>query len=267
MDAADLAVYPVDAQGLLGNPAVDAKNQRSLEFEQRRKTTGTSLPEEFYSNRETMILLAKRTGGTAFLDDNDTARAIGAAVEDSRVNYVIGYHPSHGRWDGHFQRIKVSVNRPGVTVRHRGGYLALADEAVQASDRQASLMQAARSPLDATGVRLVVATRADTPAPGRLDLRIIIEANDIALTRKGGRWAGRIDLAFVQQPTPDGKGATLIKDFVDINLTPEAYAKAVELGMIVPKELAMASSAHRLKIVVRDANSGALGSVEISRGK
>jgi VWFA-related protein len=267
MDAADLAVYPVDAQGLVGNPAVDAKNQRSLEFEQRRQTAGTSLPEEFYSNRETMKLLAERTGGTAFLDDNDTARAIGAAVEDSRVNYVISYHPSHGRWDGHFQRIKVSVNRPGVTVRHRGGYSALADEAAPASDRQASLMQAARSPLDATGVRLVVATRPGTPAPGRLDLRVIIEASDIALTGKGGRWAGKIDLAFVQQPTPDGKGATLIKDYVDINLTPEAYAKALEQGLIVPKELSMASSAYRLKVVVRDAHSGAVGSVEILRGK
>ncbi len=183
------------------------------------------------------------------------------------MNYVIGYHPSHGRWDGHFQRIKVSVNRPGVNVRHRGGYLALADEAAQASDRQASLMQAARSPLDATGVRLVVATRPDTPAPGRLALRMLIEVNDIALTEKGGHWVGKVDLAYVQQPTPDGKGATLVKDELDIRLTPEAYAKALELGLIVQKDLSLASSAYRLKVVVRDVNSGATGSVEILRGK
>jgi VWFA-related protein len=267
MDAADLAVYPVDAQGLLGNPAVDARNRKSLEFEQRRKTTATVLPEEFYSNRETMKSIAERTGGTAFLDDNDTGRAIRMAVEDSRVNYVLSYHPSHGRWDGHFQRIKVSVNRPGISVRHRGGYLALPDEAVGTNDRQASLMQTARSPLDATGVRLVVATRPDTPAPGRLALRILIEASDLALTEKGGHWVGKIDLAYVQQPAPDGKGATLVKDEVNINLSPQDYAKVIEEGLIIPKEASMASSAYRLKVIVRDAHSGAAGSVEILRGK
>lgn len=80
MDAADLAVYPVDAQGLAGNPAVDAKNQRSMEFDQRRKVTSTVLPEEFYSNWETMKSIAARTGGIAFLDGNDTGRAIAAAI-------------------------------------------------------------------------------------------------------------------------------------------------------------------------------------------
>jgi len=266
MDSADMAVYPVDAQGLVGNPAVDARNRKSLEFEQRRKTTATSLPEEFYSNRETMQSIAGRTGGIAFLDENETGRAIAAAVEDSRVNYVLTYHPSQSHWDGRFQRIKVRVNRPGVSVRHRGGYLALPEEARVESNRQTALLEDAHSPLESTAIRLVVATRPDTPSAGRLDLRVIIEAKDVAFSRKDRSWAGKIDLAYVQQPTPDGKGTTLLKDNVELKLTPENYARIIEEGLIIPKQLSMDSFAYRLKVVVRDANSGAVGSVEIPRG-
>ncbi|MCE5307416.1 MAG: VWA domain-containing protein [Acidobacteriales bacterium] len=266
MDAADLAVYPVDAQGLLGAQGISASERKSMAFERREKLGGTGLPDEFYANRDTMKILAERTGGQAFLDSNDLSGAIRAAVEDAQLTYVLSYYPKQERWDGHFQKLQVKVNRQDVTVRHRGGYLALPDTAVAANDRQAGLMQAATSPLESTGIRLVVATRPDMPSPGRLSVRIMLDVRDIAFTNKDGRWACKIDLAFVQQPTADGKRTTLVKDDLDITLTPEAYAKVVEEGLIVPKELSMASSAYRLKVVVRDANSGAVGSVEMPRG-
>ena len=38
--------------------------------------------------------------------------AIRAAVDDGRVTYVLGYYPSHGKWDGSFHRVTVKVNRP-----------------------------------------------------------------------------------------------------------------------------------------------------------
>lgn len=128
-------------------------------------------------------------------------------------------------------------------------------------------MAAARSPLEATGIRLVVATRPDTPSPGRLAVRVIVETRDLALTNKNGRWSGKLDVVYVQQSVPDGKGTKLAHDQVDMNLTEEEFAKAAEEGLIIPKELSAASSAYRLKVVVRDANTGAVGSVEIPREK
>lgn len=44
--------------------------------------------------------------------------------EATRSSYLIGYYPSTTDWRGEFRRVKVKVNRRGVTVLVRGGYFA-----------------------------------------------------------------------------------------------------------------------------------------------
>lgn len=51
----------------------------------------------------------------------DAARAF---VEDLRLQYTLGYAAAKSP-DGTYRTVKVEVNKPGVSVRHRGGYLAL----------------------------------------------------------------------------------------------------------------------------------------------
>jgi hypothetical protein len=111
----------------------------------------------------------------------------------------------------------------------------------------------------------MAAIKPDTPAPGRLAVRIMIEPADLAFREVDGRWTVKLDMAYVQQPTPAGAGMTLVKDEVNLHMRPEAYAKTREEGLIVQKVLPAAASTYKLRIVVRDAGSGAVGSVEIPR--
>jgi hypothetical protein len=212
-----------------------------------------------------MHVVAERTGGKLFLDTNDISGAIRTAIDDTKLTYMIGYRPSHGNWDGHFQRLSVKVKRPGVTVRHRTGYVALPDESTAAADRAEGLERALANPLEATGIRLMAAIKPDAPAPGRLAVRIMIEPADLSFREVDGRWTVKLDMAYVQQPTPAGAGMTMVKDEVNLHMRPEAYAKTREEGLVVQKVLPAAASAHKLRIVVRDAGSGAAGSVEIPR--
>ncbi|MCX6625701.1 MAG: VWA domain-containing protein [Acidobacteria bacterium] len=263
MDAADLAVYPVDARGLAGMTSMDAQDRRSFELDRRRKVaTAGSMPEEISASRETMTVLAERTGGRAFFDSNAIAGAIRSAIDETRFVYVLGYHPSHGRWDGHFQPVQVKVNRSGVTLRHRGGYVAVPESPAPA-ERQAGLWSAVASPLESTGIRLVVSTRPDVPSEGRLGVRTMIEVADLTLTRKDGHLVGRIDFAYLEEPAADGKKSKLTRDEISINLTQEAYEKALEEQLFVQKDLALDASAGRLRVIVRDQASGAMGSVDI----
>lgn len=45
-----------------------------------------------------------------------------ALDETTRVQYLLGYTPSNGTWDGKFRRIQVRVNRKDAQVMHRNGY-------------------------------------------------------------------------------------------------------------------------------------------------
>jgi hypothetical protein len=260
MDAADLAVYPVNARGLLGIRGLGAENRVPSTT---RGGPGLAPRDDTDVDRDAMRAMAQRTGGKAFMDSNDISGAIRTAVADTRITYEIGYSPSHGRWDGHFQKLKVSVNRPGVTVRHRGGYFAFAEEQATAPSRREDLKREVASPLEATGVRMVVDLKPNLPAPGRLSVHTTIELSDVTLTLKDGRWAGKLDVAYALSSALDAQTATGSQDEIRLDLTPETYRKALHAGLILHKELPMSDSAQRLKVIVRDTATGATGSVEI----
>jgi VWFA-related protein len=52
------------------------------------------------------------------------SQAFNRIDEATRSSYLIGYYPSDTDWTGEFRRVKVKVNRRGVTVLVRGGYFA-----------------------------------------------------------------------------------------------------------------------------------------------
>ena len=140
MNSGGLAVYPVDAQGLTVLPGYGAS------IKSPPPPSAAFVSDAYRHKRETMRTLAERTGGRAFYDTNDIQGAIRKAVDDSRLTYELGYYPSHEKWDGHFQEVKVKVNRHGATARYRNGYFALSDRLETEKDRDAGMAAAIASP-------------------------------------------------------------------------------------------------------------------------
>jgi VWFA-related protein len=92
---ANIAVYPVDARGILGsaeNAASDYSDPSPPEFagEGDEHHPSRAAP----ANLDTKKLLAERTGGRAFYGTNDLSGAIIRALNDSRVTYTLGFYPS-----------------------------------------------------------------------------------------------------------------------------------------------------------------------------
>jgi VWFA-related protein len=73
--------------------------------------------------------LAVDTGGFVVRNTNAFDRAIAQIVDDASNYYVLGYRPVTPQ-DGKFHQITVKVNRPGVGVRARRGYIATPRPAV-----------------------------------------------------------------------------------------------------------------------------------------
>ena len=248
MNTSNIAIYSVDAQGLVPPGAAPA-----------------SMSKWFHSKRDTMRTFAESTGGRAFFDNNNLEAAIGTAIDETRFIYVLSYYPSDGQWDGHFQEVKVTVNQRGAVVRHRPDYLALPeglDGDENRQDRESALGAAIASPLEQTGIRMVAGVSRNMPSPGRLTLRLTMDPRDVQLIEKDGRWKGLLDVAYVQQPG-QRYPAQIARDRYNFDFMPDMFAKIQERGVIIEKELDMSASRYHLKVVVRAVSTGATGSIEI----
>lgn len=248
---ANLAVYPLDARGLMAPRAFGAD----------RGTFSHELSDPDSATFLTMQVLAKRTGGRAFFNDNDLQAALRRAADDSRLVYVLGYYPTHGKWNGKFRKIKIRVKRPGVRLWHRQGYFAQPEEPATPWYRQAVLNSAIWSPLSAT--RLGLTVRAKLTSRGLLDLELLIDPQDVSFRTQNDIWEAELDLKVVQLGREDRLLKTASR-VASVRLTRPDYEEAVEQKAVVLSEwLERVPGAILLRVLARDVGSGRLGSVSI----
>jgi VWFA-related protein len=263
LNQANLAIYPVDARGLMTalpnpnfNPATFARGQGPgrPEF-----TLGGPDRKEF----DTMDVLADRTGGRAFYNANEINQSVRLAIDESRITYELGYYPVHNQWDGKFHEITVRVKRPGLKVRNRRGYFAVKDAPAEQSQQAELLQAAANSPLEssvlALKVRLERVAGADAST---LNLRIELDTREVYLGREGNRWVGALAV-LVAQTKSDGERTMSGAQTVDLKLEQATYDKLLREGMKLTKRIQLEPGAEELRVVVRDTSSGATGSVYI----
>ncbi len=250
LNDADIAFYPVDARGLMGvfstSPAARQQEFATLDHLMR--------------NVEASQVIAEKTGGRAYFNTNDLGGAIKRAAEDSRLTYVLGYTPTHGKWDGRFREIKVRVRRRDVAVRHRSGYYALPPVAPSAPDRQKDLIEALDSPLDATGVGLSVSFAAGAGADQVL-LTIHVEPDSVVLNAEQGMWTGEVDVA-IAQTLPDGRLVRSVDATVPLRLTDAGRQQLLSEGLTIRRTVIVQPDADQVKVAVRNA-SNAIGTVTI----
>jgi hypothetical protein len=266
LNKADLAIYPVDPRGLVA------------------AAPGTRDFNELYSTQGTMKELASQTGGQAFVNTNDLARVMRAAADDSEASYTLGFYPHDIRWDNKYHALKVKVSQPGVHLRYRQGYFASREAAKtpKTGDQVDTLFnQALYSPLDSTGLglrvtlekvthrdstRRVMATNKVVPFHrDRALLGINVDAHDITLP--GGSEGGSVQLALVLAQTgPDGKVLDAARYDMKMRIAAGGQQRLLGEGLRVMKSVDLVQGATSLELVVRDPNSGNLGSVRIPVG-
>lgn len=94
--------------------------------------------------------LAEGTGGFLVANTNDLRKPFQQIAQDAATRYEADYHPSSGKYDGHFRSIQVKLARADWKVESRNGYFAIPDFTDPAGLRpfeMAGLMTLNRSPL------------------------------------------------------------------------------------------------------------------------
>jgi VWFA-related protein len=247
LDNASVAVYPVDARGLVapGAPGV--------------------IDESIGATHSTMDELADYTGGRAFYNTNDLAVPMRRAADDSRADYTLGFYP-HTRWDGRYHNLKVKANRPGVHLGHRRGYYASLGPAASEDQTSTSLSQAIMSPLDTTSLGLTVSIEQRVEKPARrFKLRITADAHSITFrNNKGGKAAG-LDFIFAQLD-PWGKIVSDVRHMVTLGIADKDMDVVLARGVSLNDLLEVTPGATQLRLIVRDSASGNMGSVTLPLG-
>jgi len=128
LTAARVAIYPVDARGMMPQSEFSAANQ----FVAPDQALGKQVmqdQERLHNEQASLQDMADETGGRAYLNDNDLDKALASAVENGASYYTIAYVPRSGLLDGKYHKIQVSVDgERGLKLAYRRGYYADASD-------------------------------------------------------------------------------------------------------------------------------------------
>ena len=130
LSRAQVAVYPIDARGLLSQPMYDAANS-GKNYTKNPSRFNSDL-NKFTSSQNaehgTMDEMATETGGKAFYNTNNLADAVTKAVNAGANYYTLTYSPANRKDDGAFRDIRVDLAGDqaghGLQLSYRRGYYA-----------------------------------------------------------------------------------------------------------------------------------------------
>jgi VWFA-related protein len=260
MNNANIAVYPVDARGLITMPkALTA--QGGIGFAPGQSKAALDVPIAPLGTHS-LQMIADTTGGRAFFNTNDLKNAIRNALDDSEITYTLGFYADSKSLDSEFHDLKVTLKRPDkykdAEVRFRKGYMAEPDPPLSADERASNIRDAIWSPLEATALRFT--GHIESASPG-VRIRLSIARDQITLTAQDGRRSGVIDVVFVQQSVA-GDELEKIEQKVPININQAQY-DALSQGLLLERTIVPAPNAVQLRVVLCDRTTGQLGSITI----
>jgi len=207
---------------------------------------------------DTLNWVADQTGGRAYYNSNDLGNEMHAAIEDTETFYTLGFYAQRDKPDGKFHRLKITLDRPGVDIRHRAGYFD-SEPKVAKVEPSALLKLAAATSSDASDIGLVAAIQREGA-----NYRVAVQINfrDLILEENGGTWTGAAELAFLTQST-DGQTLNVASKNLTFNMSDEAYQARQRDGFSIEQTVPASNKAARIRVVIVD-RSGIAGSVSIT---
>jgi VWFA-related protein len=220
-----------------------------------------------YPVRETLLdvpdaadLLANLTGGRPDAG-KDVGAAIKQAMNDVRTSYQVGYYPPERNWDSKFHKLHVTCDRKGVRLEFKTGYYA-SPEAPDERVRQ-TVNAVASTQFDAAEIGLRALLSPDPNGGGKFHLETHIDANDVAWTEDGNQHSSALRLAVIRYG--NGQQPNMSAMVVPLNLheNDQQIEQARKEGIPDSEDLVLPESVQRIRVIVFDIGSNAVGSVSI----
>ncbi len=260
---ANMAIYTMDIRGL--QALVPGGEAQNASLRGTSPYSGKSVSSAFDSNattQETLVTLAGDTGGKAFLDSNDFGKVFSGVQADTSLYYLLGYHSSNAARDGHFRRITVRINRPGLKIDFRRGYYAPADfKHSTRDDRERQLDEELASDLSTTDLPVYLSASYFRLADRKfyVPVSVVVPGSQIPFTRNNDQDKATLDVLGIVTDTekrPVGQIRDTVKLSVNTNQLVQRKNVQYNSGFVLPP------GNYHVKFVVRENQSGRLGSFE-----
>jgi VWFA-related protein len=264
---ANLAIYPIDARGLMADPpGGDASHAASRGtgiyngsvYNQQRATINDS--------QETLYTLAADTGGKAFFDSNDITAGIVQAQQQMRSYYLLGYYTTNPAQDGKYRKITVKLNNAmSAKLEHRKGYYASKVWGkLNGQEKEQQLKEALSAGDPATDLPLALQVNYFRVAPTSyfVPVSIKIPGSVVALAAKGGASVTQFDFAGQIQDEQHAVAGN-VRDNITVRLDRDNAAKAGHQSFQYDAGFTLEPGKYRLKFVVRENVTGKLGTFDM----
>ena len=299
LTASQVAVYPIDARGLMVSPSLNAANSGS-KYAGNPTTFGKDQSKFFQQTADehsTMLQMAEQTGGRAFINTNDLTQAVAKSIEAGSNFYTLAYSPTDTNWNGSFRKIQVKLEQQGYTLAYRRGYYAdnpntppkkgavtattPANAPPPLDPMRAAMMHGGPDPTQILiKVRVLPATSApedqlathnalnpDLKTKGpyrRYDIDYAADAHDVLFTRSPeDSYQGALRF-LVYLYDQDGNLVNLVDDKTHANLTAAAYSDLLRHGIPWHQEISVpVKGSFYLRIGLHDLTGDRVAAVEV----
>jgi VWFA-related protein len=266
---AGVTLWPVDARGLVANaPMGDASQGSQGGSAMYTGAAAQAVNDNFQQSQDTLYSLAADTGGKALLDNNDLTRGITQAQRAVTDYYVLGYYTSNTAQNGHFRKIKLTLNsNPGASLDYRQGYYATKEFAhFNEADKERQLEDALMlgDPITDLTVSMEINYFQLNRAEYYVPLVVKIPGRELALAKKMGSEHTEID--FVCEIKDDFGGTTVsnIRDSVNIKLSDATATELAHQPIEYDAGVTLLPGHYTIKFLARDDETGRIGTFQTS---
>jgi len=265
---ANTAVYFMDVGGLVSQPGF-GRTPDYVGAPDPQDAGATAIEEAVLESAGSQSL-ADDTGGFSVRNSNDFTAGAQRIGEESRVFYLLGFYPPEGRPARAWRDLKVAVKRPGLTVRARRGYtLAAATTEAEASRKRRkddeppelprAVVRAVNSPHDASELPLRAMAYVLEPRhkdATRVLVALEFDADQLTYEPVGRARRARAEVSVVARLRDEARGFRH-DDTIELTL----YEGQTAGWRSDSREFLLPAGVAQVRVVLRDATSGALGSV------
>ncbi|MCU1286236.1 MAG: hypothetical protein JWO13_2586 [Acidobacteriales bacterium] len=257
---ANIAVYPLNSKGV-ENPAWG--EYFSPDHTANQITSRPAARNNFPASR--MLLVAQKTGGL-YCDLNPDV-CVERDQKDGNHYYLVGFY-LHGEQKPGWNKTKISVDKPDVSVRARDGFfpnqttpLKRANTEKQKFDNKDVVLTALSAPLDYTAVPLQLSWKMQNAMAGKqgnLELQLVSPPGGIVLDPD--KKSMNLDyLAFIR-PMGKTEGQS-IPATLATTLNQQQQIELAKNGFSFRKQVPMSPGKYEVKVFLRDNVSGKTGTV------
>ena len=263
---ANVAIYPIDARGLMADPPGGAASKGAS------RGSGIFNGSQYNAQRagindsqETLATLASDTGGKVFLDSNDLSLGIVQAQQQFRSYYILGYYTTNTALDGKYRKITVKLKSDiAAKLDFRQGYYAnKVWGKFTGADKEMALQQALSAADPATDLPL--ALEIDyfriSPTAYYVPVSVKIPGSLIALAAKGG--GGETEFDFVGNIMDERKAVvSTFRDYIKVRLDAGDKERLASRNFHYDAGCTLEPGRYRIRMLVRENQTGKMGTFD-----